>query len=74
MSSHGDLPVTRSLWEGAGGARLTAYPPGGTGWRLGSDSGWECRELIAEEGPAMGRLGAQTALSAFLPLLWTEAC
>lgn len=31
-------------------------------------------DLGAEEGPWTGSSGAQTALSAFLSLLWPEAC
>lgn len=46
-----------------------AEGPSGHGLRLSRDWGGDI-----ELGPGMGSLGAQTALSAFLSLLWPEAC
>lgn len=50
-----------------------AEGPSGHGLRFSCDWGGDI-ELGAAEGPGMGSLGAQTALSAFLSLLWPEAC
>lgn len=61
------------MQEGSGSLPACAEGPSGCGLRLSRDWGGGI-ELGAAEGPGMGSLGAQTALSAFLSLLWPEAC